>query len=434
MIKNNPPLLSICYIEAYERFAFLGFLSIFVFYLMDFYGFSKGDASLISASFGASIYSLGMLGSLLGDFCIGAKRGVIFGLMFLSIGYLVLAFDYLVISLFCLIFGSVLIKSNISNLLAKTYPKNTDYAFSVFYIFVNIGCFLGQFIIGFVVKNHSYYYGFWLSFFAIICAIFVYFKYQNYDYDKIKFDFITKNIKYFLLFIFFIVFCWFLSIYTISKIISFFSIFLPLFFYIYIYKKTNEKSNFRLLGVYFAIAIILYFLIFQSFNTLNILTNIKINNNLFGYAIPSTWYVSFMFFSSIFLSIILSKITKNKSINEPLFIGFAMLLAAIAFIMAGFFSNNLIFVLLIYFLLGIAQLIIGAIGISVSTKLAPKGYETSVIGVWFLCSAAAQGIEAIVVKSIDFVSFEYYFATQGIFTLIVSLFIIAFNQKLKIRI
>lgn len=432
------PMMSICYIEAFERFAFLGFQVIFVFYLMDYFGFSKGDASLISASFGACVYAFGIFGSLLSDFCFGAKRCVFYGLILLAFGYLFLAFNYLFLALFFLVFGSVFIKSSLSALLAISYPKNTDYAFSVFYIFVNIGCFLGQFIIGFIAHQYGYNVGFCLSFFMIFLSILVYFGSRKcFVVDEIKYDLLKKYIFIFIIFIFVIFYISQFELSIISKIISFFTIVLPFLSYFFVFKKIKEKKPFIILGFYYLIAIFFYMLIFQSFNTLNILVKEKTNGFLFGLSIPSAWYVSFMFFISIFFSILLSNITKKYKVNEPILIAFGVFLSSIAFILAGYLSKfesiNSIYILIIYSSLGIAQLIVGAIGISVASKLSPNGFTTSIIGIWFLCSAAAQGLEALIVKNIDFVSYDIFFTYQGLFVFFISILIIIFNKKLRIK-
>lgn len=438
-MSNKNSLLPICYIEAFERFAFLGFLSIFVFYLIDKFAFTNGNASLISASLGASIYAFGIFGALLSDFCIGSKRSVILGLIFLCIGYLFLSFynfTSLVIALFFLVLGSVLIKSNLSTLLAKN-STNHNYAFSVFYIFVNIGCFLGQFIIGYVGQKHDYNLGFFLAFICLLITIFIYFKYRkNFQDEPLNLDFLTKNMKYIIAFVIVVAIISTQSLFIISKTISIFAILLPFIFYYFIYSKIENKSNFKLLGIYFLAAIIFYMLIFQSFNTLSILTRQKAVSEIFGFLIPSSWYVSFMFFISIFFSILLSKYVKNKEVNETLLIAFSMILASTAFILAGVLSNydsiSAFYLLFIYFLLGISQLVVGAIGLSITSKLSPASFKTSAIGIWFLCSAAGQGIEGLIVKFIDTISLDVYFISQGGFVLICSIFMIIFNKRLKV--
>lgn len=438
-MSNKKSLLPICYIEAFERFAFLGFLSIFVFYLIDDFNFSKGDASLISASLGACIYALGVFGALLSDFCLGSKRSVILGLIMLCIGYFFIffhSFITLIIGLIFLVLGSVLIKSNLATLLSKNYT-NKNYAFGVFYIFVNIGCFLGQFVLGYVGQKINYNLAFFIAFLSLLLTIFIYLKNSKYFQNEIlNLDYLKQNLKFIFIFLLGVIIISTQNLFVISKIISIFAIVLPFYFYIFIYNKIENKLNFKILGVYFLAAIVFYMLIFQSFNTLSILTRQKVVNEIFGFLIPSSWYVSFMFFISIFFSILLSKYVKNRNINEALLFACAMILASLAFILAGIFSNyeniNAFYILIIYFLLGISQLIVGAIGLSVTSSLSPNKFKTSAIGVWFLCSAAGQGIEGLIVKLIDSISLDVYFITQGSFVMLCAILMVIFHKFLKV--
>lgn len=437
MLENKSKvLLPICYIEALERFAFLGFLGIFVFYLMDVFSFSKGEASAISASLGAAIYAFGMFGAYLSDFCLGAKRCVLYGIVFIALGYLVLSFDFLILALIFILLGSVLIKSNITSLLSKTYPNDSEYVFSIFYIFVNIGCFLGQMSAGLLII-HSYKLAFLTAFLSVFCAILVFiFNAKNISNEPIKYDFFKNNIKMILFFIAFVVFLSFFDLLAISKIISIVSVLLLIFFYFFIYKKVENKGDFKKFAFYLLAAVFFYMLIFQGFNTLNILIKNKVQFYVNDYLVPASWYLAFMFLVSIVTSTILSKISKNNNINEALIIAISLFVAASSFIFLGQLSKNdsinPAFILFAYLMLGVSQTCVGIFGLSVVSKVSSVEFKTSTMGIWFLCSAAAQGIEGIIVKYIDFISYEVYLSIQGFFVLFLSLIIFVLHKYLKI--
>lgn len=437
MLENKSKvLLPICYIEALERFAFLGFLGIFVFYLSDVFSFTKGEASAISASLGAAIYAFGIFGAYLSDFCLGAKRCVFLGICLIASGYFCLCFDFLVISLVLITLGSVLIKSNITSLLSKTYPNDSEYVFSMFYIFVNIGCFLGQFSAGLLII-HSYKLAFFVAFISVFCAVLVFvFNSKNIQNEAIDYSFFRKNILIISLFIIFILFLSTQELLMISKIISVFAILILVFFYIFIYRKIPNKSDFKKLAFYLVAAVFFYMLIFQSFNTLNFMIKNKVNFVVFNHQVPATWYLSFMFLVSIFSSMVIGAISKKRAINEAIIIPFAMIIAASSFLILGKLSSqdniNPIYILLTYFMLGISQTSVGVLGLSVVTKLSPKGFYSSIMGIWFLCSGAAQGIEGIIVKYIDKISFELYFSIQGLFVLVLAIFMLSVCKYLKV--
>ena len=177
-------------------------------------------------------------------------------------------------------------------------------------------------------------------------------------------------------------------------------------------------------------------LIFQSFNTLNILIKSKVSFSILNYQIPATWYLAFMFLVSIFTSMLLNCISKKSSINEALIIPAAMIIAASSFIMIGMLSKDEIInpfhILIAYFMLGISQTSIGVLGLSIVSKLTPNGFNSSTMGIWFLCSGAAQGIEGIIAKYIDNISYELYFSMQGFFVLFLALLMLFAYKYLKV--
>ncbi|MBZ7987289.1 oligopeptide:H+ symporter [Campylobacter canadensis] len=435
--SDKSVLFNICYIEAFERFAYLGFSIVFTLYLIDVFHINKGIAGTYSAAFGASIYLFGMIGAYLGNFFLGSKRCVFYGLLFLYSGYLFLLLEevsYTIIALMFLLLGSSLIKTNITALLAKYYSINTQYAFSLFYVFVNIGCFLGVLLIGYISQVLSYLFAFILAAISMLICILIYFKAdKNLDNEELSFAFI-KDYKTYILLAFIAFACTF-DIFIISQIISVLAICTPIFIYIGIYKKSENKANYKKFAILCLCAIFFFMLIFQCFNTLSILSRDKIDANYFNIQIPSTTYISAMFFTGIIFGGFFSNLVKNYNINNYILISLSMMVAAFVFIFIAFLSKqnsiNPIIFLIIYMLLGMANVVFGAIGLDLSTKLSDEKYKTSSLGLWFLCSAAAQGIEGIIVKYYDKFSSEVYFGTQGFFVFLCAVIILVFSKKLS---
>ena len=49
----------------------------------------------------------------------------------------------------------------------------------------------------------------------------------------------------------------------------------------------------------------------------------------------------------------------------------------------------------------VGEMLISPIGLSVTTKLAPKSFQAQMMSIWFLSNAAAQAINAQIVKCIQ---------------------------------
>lgn len=420
MNEKTKLLFKIYYIEALERFAFLGFLGFFVFYLHDNFSYTKGEASAISASLGASIYSFGIIGAYLADRVFGSFRCVKYGLLFLTLSYLFFAFDFLKTGVVFIILGSMLIKSNISNLISLNYKDSLSNAFSGFYIFVNLGCLFGQLFVGYIAL-YSYKIAFLLSFFSMLISLIIFstIKISN---NNIKYDFFYQYKTKIVFFLIALIIIYFQNFIKLSKIIAFIATVLP--FCVILFLKHKNNINLKDLIIYFFAAILFYMLIFQCFNTLNFL----VKNKATGLDIPSSWYLAFMYFVALIASLILNIYSKNNTINERNYIVFSLSAVALAFLFLAYLSslNNIYFayLLLVYFVLGFTQTIVGAFGLSKISKLSPKGFKASMLGLWFLCSASAQGLEALVVKLIDEIDLFYYFGFQGLIVLLFSFLMI----------
>lgn len=416
MNEKSKLLFKIYYIEALERFAFLGFLGIFVFYLHDNFSYTKGEASAISASLGASIYSFGIIGAYLADRVFGSLRCVKYGLLFLTLSYLFFTFDYLKTGMFFIVLGSMLIKSNISNLISLNYKDNLSSAFSGFYIFVNLGCLFGQLFIGYIALQ-SYKIAFLFSFFSMLISMIIFstIKISN---DNIKYDFFTQYKKEIIIFLIILATVFFQNYIELSKVVGFVATVLP--FCIILFLRYKNDIDLKDIIIYFFAAILFYMLIFQCFNTLNFLVKSKAS----GLNIPSSWYLAFMYFIALIASFILNAYSKNKTLDERNYIIFSLFAVALAFLLLAYLSSlnsiYFIYLLVVYFILGFAQTIVGALGLSKISKLSPKGFEASMLGLWFLCSASAQGLESLVVKLIDKIDLFYYFGVQGFVVLVFS--------------
>jgi POT family proton-dependent oligopeptide transporter len=149
--------------EMWERFNFYGMRAILTLFMVNSLLIKEADAAIIYGGFLALCYLTPLLGGFISDKYIGNRYSIILGGTLMAIGQFLLfisasTFDssissaklFMWIALFIIIFGNGFFKPNISSMVGSLYPKQEknklDSAFTIFYMGINIGAFLGQFI------------------------------------------------------------------------------------------------------------------------------------------------------------------------------------------------------------------------------------------------------------------------------------------------
>src|SRR4051812_19681654 len=162
--KGHPKGLWVLFgTEMWERFNFYGMRTLLTLFIVYALMMSKEQSSLIYGGFLGLCYLTPMLGGFIADRYLGNRNCILLGGLLMACGQLLLftsanVFDgnielaktLLYIALAVLIFGNGFFKPNISSMVSSLYPKSEksklDSAFTIFYMGINVGAFLGQYI------------------------------------------------------------------------------------------------------------------------------------------------------------------------------------------------------------------------------------------------------------------------------------------------
>ncbi len=149
--------------EMWERFNFYGMRALLTLFMVNSLRYLESDSSIFYGGFLALCYLTPMLGGFIADRYLGNRNCILIGGTLMGIGQLFLFFSATIFStnldlaktmmwigLFIIIFGNGFFKPNISSMVGSLYPKQEksklDTAFTIFYMGINLGAFLGQFI------------------------------------------------------------------------------------------------------------------------------------------------------------------------------------------------------------------------------------------------------------------------------------------------
>ena len=83
-----------------------------------------------------------------------------------------------------------------------------------------------------------------------------------------------------------------------------------------------------------------------------------------------------------------------------------------------------------WFIVEIGEMLISPIGLSVTTKLAPKAFRSQMMSMWFLADAAGQAINSQIVKYYSSATEVPYFLAIGAVSIIFGIILVFFVKKI----
>ena len=141
--------------EMWERFSYYGMRAILVLFLVQSLHWTTKEAAQLYGYYTSLVYLTPLIGGYLADRWIGTRRSLVIGGIIISLGHFCLAFSsmqmfYLGLSL--VIIGTGFFKSNVSTMVGQIYKPGDarrDAGFTIFYMGINLGATIGQFVCGY---------------------------------------------------------------------------------------------------------------------------------------------------------------------------------------------------------------------------------------------------------------------------------------------
>lgn len=155
--------------EMWERFGYYLMLGIFSLYMVDAVenggmGFSGEKKSDVYGTYIGLVYLTPFIGGLLADRILGYRRSIFLGGSLMAAGYIGLSLPgetVFYISLLLIILGNGFFKPNISTLVGNLYNddryrENKDAGYNIFYMGINVGAFICNFVAAFMFINYGW--------------------------------------------------------------------------------------------------------------------------------------------------------------------------------------------------------------------------------------------------------------------------------------
>lgn len=167
-------LFVLFFTEMWERFSYYGMRSLLVMFftasLLDGgWGWPREHAFAIFGTYTSLVYLSTLLGGYFADKIIGFRWAVVIGALLMTLGHASMALEtpfFIYLGLTLLVFGSGFFKPNMTSIISEMYkhrPGKKDGAYTIFYMGVNAGAFLGILLCGYLGEKVGWSWGFGLA-------------------------------------------------------------------------------------------------------------------------------------------------------------------------------------------------------------------------------------------------------------------------------
>jgi len=169
-------LFVLFFTEMWERFSYYGMRAILVLFLTssimnEGWGWEREDALVLYGWYTGLVYFTPLIGGILADKFLGYRNATVMGAFVMALGHGSMALEYFSDSFFflgiaLLIIGNGLFKPNISSIVGQLYKDDDirkDGAYTIFYMGINCGAFLGILLCGYLGEKVGWHWGFGLA-------------------------------------------------------------------------------------------------------------------------------------------------------------------------------------------------------------------------------------------------------------------------------
>ena len=437
---GHPMGLSTLFVtEMWERFSYYGMRAILILFMttkatQEGLGLDTATAGAVYGLYTASVYLLTLPGGWLADNIFGQRKAIWYGGILIMIGHAILAIPgtppVFFLGLAFVASGTGLLKPNISTIVGDLYQGDSgarrDAGFSIFYMGINLGSFLGQIIVP-LLADYNWHYGFGFAAIGMLCGL-IYYRYSAPKHlgdigsepkaKQAKEEAIDRSSSHtgsvglalaaaLVVLLGILHFTGVVDLTTatgIANAMKYIIVLITVMYFLWIYfgggLNADEKKKVIVIFLLFVGAAIFWAGFEQAGSSLNLFARDFTERNIFGWEMPAGVLQSvnpmfIIIFAPIIGALWVRLAAKQMNPRTPIKFAVGLLLMGVGFyvmvfaakIAAGGAKSSMLFLILTYFFHSIGELTLSPVGLSTTTKLAPKDYVGQMMGIWFVATA-----------------------------------------------
>jgi len=370
-------------VEMWERFSFYGMKGFLALFAADAarggLGWSQPSASRLMGIYGFMAYALPVLGGFLADRVLGTHRALVLGAVIIAAGHFMLAVPAVptfFLGLALVAIGTGFFKTNASTMVGQLYEqgdKRRDVGFTIFYMGVNVGAFLGYIVCGFLAESprFGWHWGFGAAGVGMLLGLGLY---------------LALRRRYLA------------GIGEVPNRVAAAAERPPT-------EALTREERDRLVAllVVFAFTIVFWTGFEQTSTSLNFFANESTRRTLGSFTIPASWFQSvnpvvLVLSAPLFAALWTWLARRNREPSTPTKMAIALVLLAVGFVFMVLGAREASggklvspwWLIAAYSFHTFGELCLSPIGLSFVTKLAPLKMVALLMGTWFLATAIAE--------------------------------------------
>jgi len=429
-------LRTLFFTEMWERMSYYGMRALLVLFMVDTVekgglGFTDQTATAIYGLYTAAVYLVTLPGGWIADRLMGAQKTIWYGAIIIMLGHFILAipsFNTFFIGLVFVICGTGLLKPNISAVVGELYAPGDprrDAGFTIFYMGINLGAAIGPLICSTLGESERFgwHYGFGAAGVGMLFGL-IQFRLSSHrlgeagrepsldrtnteDQKKIRNG--GRIIIAALLLIVVLLFLFLsetvsLDPQVVAEQTSYFIAALATLYFISLFLFGGltliEKKRLVVIIILFLAATMFWAGFEQAGSSLNLFAERYTDRMIGSFEIPAGWFQTLnpafiIILAPVYSAMWVALARRHLNPSTPvkfalglivLGLGFAIMIGAAKLVIRG---NQVLptWLFFTYLMHTMGELALSPVGLSATTKLAPKRYVGQMMGIWFLAAS-----------------------------------------------
>lgn len=469
-------LMTLFFTEMWERFTYYGMRALLVLFLTDSvnggFGIDDRTANAIYGLYICASYILCLPGGWIADRLIGSRRAVWHGGALIAIGNLLLAIgttqSTFYAGLIIVVCGVGLLKPNVSTMVADLYPEGggrRDAGFTIFYMGINTGAFLGPIVTGLLRQYFGWRPAFLAGGLLMIVGLIQYKVFQRYlgdaglrssaansSSEATRRSWMAVGALLGVIVLSYVLVLF--GVVTVNPLglaqmtgVALVVVAVAYFGYMFLLAGLDRVERNRLWVILFLfIGCTLFWAGFeQTGASLNLFAERYVDRSIeaLNFIMPTEWFQSFnaifvIIFAVPFSMLWVGLAKRNMDPSAPAKFGIGLILLGLGFLFMVLAATVVsrgeqampYMLALTYLLHTYGELCVSPVGLSYVTKLAPTRFVSQLMGLWFLATSLGNlsaGLLAGMFESDNvaampgqFMNFVYFIVAAGIVLLLLS--------------
>jgi POT family proton-dependent oligopeptide transporter len=406
-------------------------------------GLPKATATGIVGAYGGLVYLSTVLGGWIADRLLGMERTVFWGGVVVMCGHIALAIvpglAGVAVGLVLVALGSGALKANASSLLGTLYDKGDarcDGGFTLFYLGINLGAFIGPLVTGLLQTRAGFHYGFGAAAVGMALGLvqYVVFRRNLGSHGRTVPNPLPRSAIGWAVGVLVVVVVLIVVSFTtglvklsnLSQVTTGVIVVASAAYFVVMLTSSKvasiERTRVRAFIPLFIANAVFWSLFQQIFTVLAVYSDERMNWSIFGWTAPSSWIGSiepvWVIALSPLFAIMWTRLG-NRAPTTPRKFAYGVIGMGAAFLlflpMSGTTGKAVpaLFIFGILAVFAVSELLLSPIGLSVTTKLAPEAFRAQMMALYFFSVGLGTSMSGVLARYYDPAHEFAYFGIIG---------------------